>query len=394
MTINELRRERAEHWEKMKNFLNSHEQENGTLSADDTATYENMEVEMTRLDQAVERAEAAQRRDRELDAPANKRFFEDPSRGAGKTGRSSEEYNKAFLNLIRSHGNRVDNALQEDTASEGGYLVPEEFEKKLYAAREKVDPIFALAGRITLGALEKKVPYVSSEGAAALIAEEGSYSATDDAFAQVTFHAYKFGRMIKVSDELIADSVFDIYSYLARSLGKALGKGEASYFWTGTGSSQPQGVLTAAGVGVTAAATNAITADELIDLYYSVPEEYRNGAAWAMNDSTVKAIRKLKLTGTGDYLWAPGLNGEPSTILGKPLHTSENIPALAANKAVAAFGNFAECYKIADRQGIDIRVYDQLYGENGQVGFRGSARTDGKGILASKGIKVLKTKAS
>lgn len=392
MTINELRKERAEHWERMKSFLNSHEQENGTLSADDTATYENMEAEMTRLDEAIGRAEDIQRRDRELNAPANKRFFEDPSRGAGKTGRSSDEYNKSFLNLIRSHGKRVDNALQEDTASEGGYLVPTEFEKTLYEAREKVDPIFTLAGRITLGALEKKVPYVSSEGAAALIAEEGSYSATDDAFAQVTFHAYKFGRMIKASDELIADSAFDIYSYLAKSLGKSIGKGEAGYFWTGSGSSQPQGVMTAAGTGVTTANSGTITADELIDLYYSVPEEYRANAAFALNDATVKLIRKLKL-GTGEYLWSPGLNGEPATLLGKPIHTSAYIDTVAATKKVIAFGDFEECYKIADRQGIDIRVYDQLYGENGQVGFRGSARTDGKGILASTGIKILKMHA-
>ena len=133
---------------------------------------------------------------------------------------------------------------------------------------------------------------------------------------------------------------------------------------------------------------------EIIDLYYSVPEEYRANAVFAMNDATVKAVRKLKLTGTGEYLWPPGLSGAPNTILGKPLHTSEYIPTLAANKEVVAFGDFAECYKIADRQGFNFKILDQLYAATGQVGFRGDARSDGRGILASTGIKILKTKAS
>lgn len=392
MTLNELRKKRAEHWEMMKNFLNSHEQENGTLNADDTATYENYEAEMTRLDLAVERAENALETEKRLNDPTSTPIFDSVGGSTVKTGRASGAYKAEFFNYIKTR--RASNALQEGTASEGGYLVPVEFENTLYAARQKVDPIFSLAGRITLGALEKNVPYVASEGAAALIAEEGSYGDTDDAFSQVVFHAYKFGRICKASDELINDSAFDIMAHLAASFGRAIGKCQAGYFWTGTGSSQPQGVLTAAGTGVTAAATNAITADEIIDLYYSVPEEYRANAVFAMNDATVKTIRKLKLTGTGEYLWSPGLNGAPNTILGKPLHTSEYIPTLAASKEVVAFGDFAECYKIADRQGFNFKILDQLYAATGQVGFRGDARSDGRGILASTGIKVLKTHAS
>ena len=161
-------------------------------------------------------------------------------------------------------------------------------------------------------------------------------------------------------------------------------------------------MLTAAGVGVTAAATNAVTADEVIDLFYSVPDEYRSNATWAMNNATVKAIRKLKLSGTGEYLWTPGLSGTPDSIMGRPLRTSSNIPEMAANKAVIAFGDFEACYKIADRQGFEFRVLDQLYAATGQVGFRGAARSDGKGILLTGvngadgtiGIKVLMTKAS
>jgi HK97 family phage major capsid protein len=387
MNINELRKQRAEHWEKMKNFLNTHEQKNGTLSIDDTATYKNMEAEFDSMSEAITRAENAAQRENELNRPVASPILDTLSGKPGTTGRGSEEYNKEFLNYIRTR--RASNALQEGTSTEGGYLVPTEFEQTLYTARDSVDPIFDLAGRITLGALEKNVPYVSSEGAAALVAEEGSYGDTDDAFGQVVFHAYKFGRICKASDELISDSVFDINAYLAQSFGRAIGKAEAGYFWTGTGSSQPQGVMTAAGTGVTTAAANQITADEIIDLYYSVPEEYRANAAFAMKDTTVAMIRKLKL-GTGEYLWAPGLDGSPDTLMGRPLRTSANIDGVASSKKVIAFGDFEACYKIADREGFEFKVLDQLYAATGQVGFRGSARSDGKGILASTGIKILK----
>ena len=386
MTLNELRKQRAEHWEMMKNFLNTHEQKNGTLNIDDTATYEKYEAEMQRLDDAVKRAEDAKAIDERLSQPVNKPLLNGFGGGSGKLGRASDEYKQEFLNYIKTR--RASNALQEGTSSEGGYLVPTEFEQTLFRARDKVDPIFALAGRLTLGSMEKNVPYVASEGAAALIAEEGSYGDTDDAFGQVVFNAYKFGRICKISDELIADAVFNIMTHLAGSFGRSIGKSQAGYYWTGTGSSQPQGVMTAAGSGVTTASASTITADEIIDLYYSVPEEYRTNAAFAMKDTTVKVLRKLKL-GTGEYLWAPGFNGEPNTILGKPLHTSANIDGIAATKKVIAFGDFSEGYKIADRAGVEFKVLDQLYAATGQVGFRGSARSDGKGVLASTAIKVL-----
>lgn len=386
MTVIELRQQRAQHWEAMKDFLNKHEQKNGTLSVDDTATYENMEAELDRLNAAIDRAEKAEKLDAQMQKATSKPLTGDPGKSAIDTGRGSEAYKKAFLNFLRTR--RASNALQEDTNSEGGYLVPVEFERTLFEARDKVDPIFSLAGRLSLGAKEKNVPYVSTIPTAALIAEEGTYGTSDAAFGQVVLRAYKFGVMTLASEELLNDSAFDLMGFLANVIGKAIGKAEAGYFWTGTGTSQPQGVMAAAGSGVTTALANKITADELIDLFYSVPEEYRSTATWAMNGSTVKELRKLKL-GTGEYLWSPGFSGEPSTILGRPLVTSDKIDTIAATKKVIAFGDFNECYKIADRQGVELKVLNELYAATGQIGFRGSARTDGKGILASTGIKVL-----
>lgn len=385
MTKTELQVKRAKAWDDCKAFLESHRNDNGVLTAEDNATYNEMVAVVDSIGAEIERMEAIENRDREM-LGSGKIIVPNPDDGKPVNARESAEYAKAFLSYVRTK--KASNALQEDTNSEGGYLVPVEFERVLYAARDKVDPIFSLAGKLNLSAKEKNVPYIASEGAAALIAEEGSYGDTDDAFGQVTFHAYKFGRICKASDELIADSAFDIVGHLAGSFGRAIGKAEAGYFWTGTGSSQPQGVMAAAGTGVTTAAANKITADEIIDLYYSLPEEYRNGAVFVFNDATVKEIRKLK-DGNGQYIWAPGFNGQPDTLLGKPLHTSAYIDTIAATKKVGVFANLAECYKIADRSGFEFKILNELYAANGQVGFRGTGRTDGRALFGSTGIKAL-----
>lgn len=386
MTIAELNAKKAKVWNDAKEFLEAHRDENGIVSEEDGNTYDAMIKTIDNLEKEVARMNDMETRDMAMSQPTTTPVVSNVK--TEKMGRASDEYGKAFNTYIRTK--RASDALQEDTNSEGGYLVPVEFERVLYKARDKVDPIFALAGKITLGSLTKNVPYVASEGAAALITEEGSYGDTDDSFGQVTFHAYKFGRITKASEELIADSAFSIEGHLAESLGRAIGKKEAEYFWTGTGSNQPQGVLTGASVGVTTAATNKITADEIIDLYYSVPEQYRDNAVWVFNDATVKEIRKLK-DGNGNYLWTPGFAGQPDTILGKPLHTSVNIDTIAAGKVIGCFGDLS-LYKIADRSGFEFRVLNELYAANGQVGFRGTGRTDGRLVIA-EGIKTLKMHA-
>ena len=397
MTLNEIRQKRAEHWEMMKNFLDTHEDKNGNLNADDAATYANYEKVMDDFDKAVERAQNREQREQQMGQFANKPLTGGVggSNNTGKTGRASDEYNAAFNDYLKNYirTRRVSNIMQEGVSADGGYLVPTEFERVLYEVRDQIDPIFELAGRITLGSLEKNVPYVATNGAAALIAEGGAYPVSTDTFNIVVFHALKAGRIATATDEMIADSAFDLYTYTAESLGKSDGKCWAPYFWTGNGNNQPDGVTNVAGVGVTAAATNAVTGDEIIDLYYSLKEPYRRNAVWAMNDLTVAAIRKLKLPGTGEYLWTPGFGAAPDMILGKPLRTSENIPTLAAGSKAIVFGDINAGYKIAVRRGYELKILDQRYAENGVIGFRGTSRADGRGILASEAIKVLKTKA-
>ena len=144
-------------------------------------------------------------------------------------------------------------------------------------------------------------------------------------------------------------------------------------------------------LGVTAASATAITVDEIMDLFYSLKSPYRKNAVFVMNDSTVKAIRKLK-DGNGQYLWQPSITaGQPDTILNRPVKTSAYVPTIAAGAKTIAFGDFSY-YWVADRQGRSFQRLNELYAATGQVGFKATQRVDGKLIL-HEAIKVLQMKA-
>lgn len=403
MTILELREKRAKAWEAAKAFLDSHRKENGILSAEDDAAYTKMEQEITDLGKEIERLERQEALDAELNRPVNKPLTGKPGCGTDtdggedKTGRASDDYRKNFWNAMRSKVPMpsVTNALQIGTDSEGGYLVPDEYERTLVEALEEENIFRQMAKVIRTSSGDRKIPVVASKGTASWIDEEGAFPESDDSFGQVSIGAYKLGTMIKVSEELLNDSVFDLQSYISREFARRIGAKEEEAFFTGDGKGKPLGVLAATGgaeTGVTAASATAVTADELMDLYYSLKSPYRKKSVWVLNDSTIKSIRKLKDT-NGQYLWQPSLTaGTPDTILGRPVKTSAYMPAIAAGARSIAFGDFSY-YWIADRQGRSFKRLNELFAATGQVGFLASQRVDGKLILA-EAVKVLEQKGA
>ena len=142
---------------------------------------------------------------------------------------------------------------------------------------------------------------------------------------------------------------------------------------------------------MTAAGAAAITADELVDLYYALKAPYRKNAIWVLNDTTIKLIRKLK-TGDGQYLWQPGIkDGEQNMILGRPYFTSPFMPTAAAGAKTIIFGDL-NYYWIGDRVGITFKRLNELYAGNGQVGFMASKRLDGRTVLP-EAIQILQQHA-
>lgn len=392
----ELREKRAKAWDTAKSFLDAKRGNDGLISAEDTATYEKMESDVVNLGKEIDRLERQQALDLELSKAVNTPITMKPNGGMEmKTGRASDEYKAAFWKALRSKNSfDIQNALQIGTDSEGGYLAPDEFEKVLIQALEEENLFRSLAKIINTSSGDKKIPIVASKGTASWVEEEAPIPESDDSFGLVSIGAFKLATMIKVSEELLNDSVFNLEAYIAKEFARRIGAKEEEAFFIGDGSGKPTGIFNATGgatLGVTAAAATAITADEIIDLMYSLKSPYRKNAVFVTNDATVKVIRKLK-DGNGQYIWTPSLvAGTPDTILNKPVKTSAYVPTIASTAKTIAFGDFGY-YWVADRQGRSFQRLNELYAATGQVGFKATQRVDGKLILP-EAIKVLQQKA-
>ena len=395
--ILELREKRAKAWDAAKNFLDSKRGNDGMMAAEDAATYDRMEADVINLGKEIERLERQAAIDNEMGKATSKPITDKPGTAGAKakTGTATDEYKDAFWRNVRSKSisHEVFNALQVGTDSEGGYLAPDEYQRTLIQALEDQNIFRKLAHVISTGSGERKIPIVASKGTAAWIDEEAQYPESDDAFGMVSIGAYKLATMIKVSEELLNDSVFDVPAYIAKEFARRIGAAEEEAFFTGDGKGKPTGILAATGaeVGVTAAAANAITMDEVMDLFCSLRAPYRRNAVFIMNDSSVKALRKLK-TQNGDYIWQPSVQvGEPDKLLGRPIYTSSYMPALEAGAKGVLFGDLGY-YWVADRQGRSFKRLNELYAPTGQVGFLSSERVDGKLILP-EAVKCLQMKA-
>ena len=393
--ILEMRQKRADLWDAAKAFLDEHQDENGTMSAEDAATYDKMEADVISLGKTIERMERQEAIDREMNAPTASPLASKPGGSVeSKPGRSSDEYKQAFWNMIRRRGSvpSLMNALQIGEDTEGGFLVPDEYERTLVRGLEEENVLRSLCTIIRTESGDRKIPLVASHGTASWVEEEGAIPESDDSFGQISIGAHKLATMIKVSDELLQDSVFDVEGYIASEFARRIGAAEEKAFIDGDGSSKPMGLLhetNGAGVGVTTAGTT-FTADELIDLVHSIKSVYRRNAVFLMNDSSVKALRKLK-DGNGNYLWQPGLKeGQPDMLLNHRLVLSSCMPEIGSGNKVIVFGDLKN-YWIADRQGRSFQRLNELYAATGQVGFRATQRVDGRLVLA-EAVKCLKIK--
>lgn len=380
--IIELQEKRAKIWKQAKNFLDERQAKSDILSAEDNATYERMEKDVVDLGKEIDRLNKQAAIDNELNQPTTNAIVGAPT--LGKESGAKDQYDQLFWNMMRGNVSaNVMNALKEGSDSDGGYLVPDEFENQLIQKLHQENVLRSISHVIQTSSGDHKIPVVASEGTASWLDEEAAYTESNSSFGQVTLGAHKLGTLIKVSDELLNDSAFDLTNYISTEFARRLGDSEEEAFLTGNGTGRPTGILNdsnGAKDGVTAAAADAITFDELIDLFYSLKEPYRKNAVFLMNDSTVKAVRKLK-DQNGQYIWQPSVQlGTPDMILNRPVFTSQYMPTLSAGNKIALFGDFSY-YWIADRQGRTFKRLNELYAVNGQVGFLGSQRVDAKIIL-------------
>ena len=401
MTVIELRNKRAQKLAAARAFLESNRTPDGFLSQENDAVYTAMENDIANLGKEISRMERLEAMDAELSRPLTSPLTEKPAAVAKadeKTGRASDEYSAAFWNQTRRKDSvtpEMKNALQEGVDSEGGYLVPDEFEHTLVQALEQENIVREHAHVFTTSSGNHKIPVVTSKGTASWIDEEGAIPESDDVFGQQMIGAHKVGTLIKVSEELLNDSAFDLEGYFASEFARRIGNKEEDAFFNGDGVGKPLGILAATGgaqVGVTAASATAVTADEIIDLFYSLEAPYRKNAIWVLNDASIAAIRKLK-DNNGQYLWQPALHeGTYDTLLGKRIFTSPFVPEMKSGQKSVIFGDLS-FYWIGDRQGITFKRLNERYADTGQIGFIATKRLDGKLILP-EAVKVLQQKGT
>ena len=393
MTIIEMREKRAKLWATMEGFLDTHRNDKGVLSPEDDATYTAMEQDLNDLSNEIRRMERRDAMEAELSKPVSKPIKETPEKPAAPemTGRASNAYKEDFGRHLRGK-KPIQNVLSESVDQDGGYLVPEEFEKEIIKGLDAANVIRGLAKVFTTHH-DRKIPLAIGRSVANWTLENAAFTESNPTFGQKQIDAFKLTDLIRLSSELLQDSEFDLEEYIAAEFARAFGVAEEEAFCVGTGVNQPTGIFTANGgeVGVTAAATNAITADELISLVYALKSPYRRNAKFLMNDATVSMIRKLK-DGNGAYLWQPSVQaGQPDRLLGYELYTSPYVPLVAGGAFTVAFGDFKN-YWIGDRAGRTVQRLNELYATNGQIGYVATERVDGKVIL-SEGIQLLKMKA-
>ena len=417
MTIVELREKRNKAWEAAKAFVETKRDKDGLLSAEDAASYAEMEQKIKDYGAEIERMEQMAAMDAQLSKPTSAPLTAKPLNGdKPKSGRASDEYKAAMLNALRTNFRQVSDVLSEGVDANGGYLVPEEYDSRLIDTLTEENIMRKLGHTITTSG-EHKINIAATKPAAAWIDEGGALSFGDATFAQINLDAHKLHVAVKVTEELLYDNAFGLESYIIEQFGKALSNAEEDAFLNGDGVGKPLGLFSDKGggeVAVTAASATAITADEIINLVYSLKRPYRKNAKFIMNDQTIAALRKLKDTDTksvqlpqkggtdaaqiratrnnGAYLWQPSLQaGEVDRLFGYEVYTSPYVPTIATGKPVIAFGDFSY-YNIGDRGTRSFAELKELYAGNGMVGFVAKERVDGKLILP-EAVQILKMKA-
>lgn len=394
MTILELREKRNKAWEAAKAFVETKRDKDGLLSAEDAASYAEMEQKIKDYGSEIERMEQMAAMDAQLSKPTSVPLTGKPLNGdKPKSGRASDEYKAAILNALRTNFRQVSDVLSEGVDANGGYLVPEEYDSRLIDTLTEENIMRKLGHTITTSG-EHKINIAATKPAAAWIDEGGALSFGDATFAQINLDAHKLHVAVKVTEELLYDNAFGLESYIIEQFGKALSNAEEDAFLNGDGVGKPLGLLSDKGggeVAITTASATAITADEIINLVYSLKRPYRKNAKFIMNDQTIAALRKLK-DNNGAYLWQPSLQaGEVDRLFGYEVYTSPYVPIIATGKPVIAFGDFSY-YNIGDRGTRSFAELKELYAGNGMVGFVAKERVDGKLILP-EAVQILKMKA-
>lgn len=415
-TVKNMSERRQKVWAEAKALADKAAEENRNFDGEEERKWRELDAELDALDNRIQDVLKGEQRAKDasdaVDRLAGKPVERADSGASGASGKTAEQEDaeiRAFLRgETRSYELALPNAVERRVLQvTGGTTVPlpTSFIGQLYKFLVDTSSIRqANPSVFTTGSGENLVvPRSTAEGQAVWTAEGAALTASDPTISTVTLGAYKVGKIIQISSELLADEGFDVVGFLAESAGRNIGIAVDTAYVLGTGTTQPTGFVGAATVGFTAAngvgslvglPTGGVAtgADVLIELYHSVIPQYRARGSFIMNDSTIKVVRKLK-DSTGQYIWQPALvAGQPDTVLGRPVYADPNMAAIGTSTKPIAFGDFGG-YFIRDVSPIRFERSDDFAFSTDLISFRALYRTDGK-LGDTNAVKTYLTGAS
>jgi HK97 family phage major capsid protein len=425
-SVKELTAKRATAFESYKGIIAKKDDEKRDYTADETAQLETLDNELDSLTEQIEALQQDETRRDRLEhyqsimdenverqtlalKPGHKRGSDaytvkmlrpklfgsdevqefDFAANSSEGQRSSPEYQKAFLSFLRSGQQQLGLMVGDDT--KGGYLAPPSFMAELIKFLDNQVFMRGLCRTIMMpGVVNLGVPsWDTDPNDADWTAEVPASDISEDTAARVGKRELSpnlLTKLIKMSKKMLASSAIPIQSLITERLGYKFAITEEQAFLTGDGAQQPLGIFTASANGIpttrniTAASTTTVTGDELINTLYNLKAGYQLRSTWVVHRDFIKLVRKLK-DGNSQYLWSPGLGGQPSTLLDRPYVMSEYAPnTFTTGLYVAIVGDFSN-YWILDSMGLEIQSLNELFSLKNQVGFLGRKETDAMPVL-------------
>ena len=391
MSTKQLAERRANLWSQMQGIMADAERDSRDLTAEERETWDRLEADLSALTSDMDRFQRSADLQRSLEAP-----IETDLDAAGKGTRQddAELTERAFAEYLRRGIDGIDPELRAiiesraqsvGTNSAGGYMVPQGFLEKITETMKAYGGILNAANVINTET-GNPLPWPTNDdtgNSGALLSENSQISAQDASFGQVMVNAYTYtSKLILVSEQLLQDSAFDLDTWLPKKIGQRLGRAVAADLATGNGSSKPTGIGYAPTTGKTGTTgqTTSIIYDDLVDLEHSVDVAYRNAGncAFAMADSSLAVIRKLK-DSYGHPLWQPDMAAtNRDTILGYPVIVDNGLPAMAASAKSVLFGDFEAGFLVRVAADVTVKRLTERYADYLQVGFFGFQRIDAK----------------
>ena len=375
-----------------KNFLDTHTDKDKRISIADSIIAEKIISEVEGLTLQIENKLDNQPTTKPILAQPLNTPFETIQNSYQKFGISGAEYRKNFFNQIRTGFKTAVNNLQESPLQQGGYLLPVEFHDSIISAVTS-ENVLRQISRVVQTANDRRLVIQTTPPSASFVAEGQTIPLSTEEFDQKILGAYKIAAGVSVTNELLSDSYYDISAHLQIEFSRAIGATEENAFLNGTGNNEPLGILPTLAADSSTVVTTvgaSLAADDIINLCYSLKRPYRKDACWVMNDSTLAVIRTLKDNNQA-FIWQTGgfATGEPPTILGYPVYTSEFVPQIASGNIAVLFGDFSR-FIIGQRGEMIFKPLHELHALQDLTTFLMIERIDGvlSDSQAIHGLKI------